>query len=42
MKKVKDYVTEQEDLNEDNISDYITSYCNSHNQKRKDETNDVC
>lgn len=42
MKKVKDYVTQQEDLNEENISDYITSYCNSLTQKRKDETNDVC
>lgn len=41
MKKVKDYVTKQEDLNEHNISDYISSFHNIHTQKSRNEANEV-
>lgn len=41
MNKVKNYVIKQDDLNEDNISEYITTYHNIHTQKPKDEINDV-
>lgn len=41
MKKVKDYVTKQDDISEENISEYITSYHNAQIQKSKDEAHDV-
>lgn len=41
MKKVKNYVTGQNDLNENNILEYITSYHNSHTQQSKDDVNEV-
>lgn len=41
MKIVQDYVTKQEDLTEDNISDYITSFRNIQTQKSKEEVNNV-
>ncbi|VVC24522.1 DNA double-strand break repair protein Mre11,Calcineurin-like phosphoesterase domain, ApaH [Cinara cedri] len=41
MKKVRNYVTKQEDLDEINISEYITSYHISHTQKSKEEVNKV-
>lgn len=41
MKKVKNYVIQQEGLNEDNISEHIISYHDSRTQKSKDDTNDV-
>lgn len=37
MKKVLNYVIEQEDLNEDNISEYITRYHNSYIKKSKND-----
>lgn len=41
MKKVKEYVTKQDDISEENISEYITSYHNAQIQKSKDEASDV-
>lgn len=41
MKIVQDYVTKQEDLNEDNISDYLTGFHNIQTQKSKEEVNKV-
>jgi len=37
MKKVKDFVLKQDDLNENNISEYITSYHNAYTQKLDNE-----
>lgn len=42
MKKVKNYVLSQDDLNEDNISEYINTYHNIRTQKAKEEINEVC
>lgn len=41
MKKVKEYVMKQENLDENNISDYITMYHDIRSQKQTDETNEV-
>lgn len=42
MKKMKNYLIKQEDLNEKNISEHIVSYHSSRTQKSKEEANDVC
>lgn len=41
MKKVHNYVTKQDDLNEDNIIEYITRYHNSYIKKLKDGDKEV-
>jgi hypothetical protein len=41
MKKVYDYVTKHDDVCEENISEYITSYHNVQIKKSTDEACDV-
>lgn len=41
MKKVKNYVTKQEDLNENNILDYIADFHHTHAQRSKNVVNEV-
>jgi len=41
MKKVKDFLLKQDDLNEDNISEYINNHHDIRSQNANNEFNEV-